>query len=222
MKTFKLLSILTLLTALLMACTDEQKIKTEKAVNGLGAYMDSLSTVTAADATAKWDEIQASFDAKKQEAESMISAYQGKGKAQFDSTVNAVTAKYDELKTKVAEEKERMRLAAEKIEFRKTLLGQGDFGDDLSFSWVNKDNILQVYQQFVDTVSANKDNYSREKWDEIKMLYEALDSRKNTVEKEGLSSADNLKIAGLKLKFAPLYKIERMGAKADENDAAKK
>jgi hypothetical protein len=33
-------------------------------------------------------------------------------------------------------------------------------------------------------------------------MYEALDSRKNTVE-EGLSSSDNGKIASLKLTFAP-------------------
>ena len=44
----------------------------------------------------------------------------------------------------------------------------------------------------------------REDWDEIKLLYEALDSRKNTVEKQGLTSKDNMKIAGLKLKFAPM------------------
>jgi len=53
-------------------------------------------------------------------------------------------------------------------------------------------------------------------------MYEALDSRKNTVEKEGLTSEDNRKIAGLKLKFAPMYTLNRMGAKSEENKAAKK
>jgi len=74
----------------------------------------------------------------------------------------------------------------------------------------------------VHTVEDNKDSYSREDWDEIKMMYEALDSRKNTVEKEGLSSEGNRKIAGLKLKFAPMYTVNRMGAKSEEMDAAKK
>jgi hypothetical protein len=49
---------------------------------------------------------------------------------------------------------------------------------------VNATNILGVYDQFVNTVKDNKDNYSREDWDEIKLMYEALDSRKNTVEKK--------------------------------------
>jgi hypothetical protein len=78
-----------------------------------------------------------------------------------------------------------------------------------------------VYQQFVDTVENNKDAYSREDWDEVKLMYEALDSRKNTVEKEGLTSADNNKIAGLKLKFAPMYTLNRMGAKSGEMKRAK-
>ena len=52
-------------------------------------------------------------------------------------------------------------------------------------------------------------------------MYEALDSRKNTVEKEGLTSADNRKIAGLKLQFGPLYTLNRMGAKTEEMQKAK-
>jgi hypothetical protein len=52
-------------------------------------------------------------------------------------------------------------------------------------------------------------------------MYEALDSRKNTVEKEGLTADDNKKIAGLKLKFAPMYTLNRMGAKTDEMQKAK-
>jgi hypothetical protein len=64
------------------------------------------------------------------------------------------------------------------------LFGEGKIGDDMNFDWVNATNILGVYDQFVNTVKDNKDNYSREDWDEIKLMYEALDSRKNTVEKE--------------------------------------
>jgi hypothetical protein len=70
----------------------------------------------------------------------------------------------------------------------------------MNFDWVNKDNIHNVYQQFVHTVEDNKDAYSREDWDEVKLMYEALDSRKH-IEKERTSD-DNKKIAGLKLKFA--------------------
>ena len=66
----------------------------------------------------------------------------------------------------------------------------------------------------------NKDNYTREDWDEIKVLYEALDTRKNAVEKD-LSGSDNLKIAGLKVRFASIKATHRGGTKGAENEAAK-
>ena len=111
--------------------------------------------------------------------------------------------------------------ANSKQALRNALFGEGKIGDDMNFDWVNKDNILAVYDQFVSAADTNKDNYSREDWDEIKLMYEALDSRKNTVEKEGLTSADNKKIAGLKLKFAPMLTFNRMGAKTEEMQEAK-
>ena len=94
-------------------------------------------------------------------------------------------------------------------------------GNDMTFAWVNKDNILSVYQKFYETFDANKDNYTRQDLDKVKAWYEALDNRKNTVEKEGLSSDDNGKIASLKLKFAPKFRWERMTAKGEENADAK-
>ena len=109
-----------------------------------------------------------------------------------------------------------------KQQLRNALFGEGKLGDDMNFAWVNKDNIHDVYQQFVHTAEDNKENYTREDWDEVKLMYEALDSRKNTVEKEGLSSKDNLKIAGLKIKFAAMAKVNRVGAKGDEMAEAKK
>jgi hypothetical protein len=52
----------------------------------------------------------------------------------------------------------------------------------MNFDWVNKDNIHNVYQQFVH-VEDNKDAYSREDWDEVKLMYEALDSRKTLLKR---------------------------------------
>jgi hypothetical protein len=86
---------------------------------------------------------------------------------------------------------------------------------------VNASNIHSVYKTLIHTVENNKDSYSREDWDEIKLMYEALDSRKNTVEKEGLTKEDNRKIAALKFKFAPMMTVNRMGAKSEEMKEAK-
>jgi hypothetical protein len=133
--------------------------------------------------------------------------------------VNDATVKFDEYKAKLAE-KEKQELDA-KNNFMISLLGKDYINDDMKFEWINKDNILSVYQNFVDTVSANSESYSREDWDKIKLIYEAIDTRKNTVENEGLTSKDNLAIAGLKLKFAPMYELNRIGSKSEENAEAK-
>ena len=90
----------------------------------------------------------------------------------------------------------------------------------MKFDYVTADNIHDVYKNFVNTVADNKDNFTREDWDEIKVLYEALDSRKNAVEKD-LKTADNLKIAQLKIRFAAIKSLNRGGSKVVENEKAK-
>ena len=44
---------------------------------------------------------------------------------------------------------------------------------------------------------------------------------KTPLKMKDLTSSDNRKIAGLKLKFAPMYTLNRMGAKSEENTKAK-
>ena len=139
----------------------------------------------------------------------------------MQTSIDASTERYEGFKVEVKAEIAEIEVAKSKLVMRQSLLGNGFTGVDMKFTWIDKDNILSVYDNFVTTVEKNKDTYSREDWDEIKLLYEAIDTRKNTVENEGLISADNRKIAGLKLKFAPMYTFNRMGAKSEENAAAK-
>jgi hypothetical protein len=53
----------------------------------------------------------------------------------------------------------------------------------MNFDWSKWDNIHSVYRQFIHTAEDNKDNYSREDWDEVKLMYEALDSRKTLLKR---------------------------------------
>ncbi|AWM12734.1 hypothetical protein DI487_01840 [Flavobacterium sediminis] len=205
----------TVFAIIMIACTDkENKISAQK-IDNFTKFVDSISSVSINESSEKWKDIEATYQMKKNEAEQAITKIDNKVTAQ--ENIDASTTKFDLYKSEVTESKMQM----EKKKLRKALLGEEHTGEDLTFSWVNKDNILQVYENFVNTVEQNKALYSREDWDEIKLLYEALDSRKNTIEKEGLSSDDNLKIAALKVKFAPMYTLNRMNAKAEENAEAK-
>lgn len=222
MKNTKLVLGLAVMTIGFASCKDEKTEQAEKKIDSYVMYVDSLGNVAEADAEGNWEAIESSYDMRIVEAEAAIADI--KDNTAEQARIDASKAKYEALKIKMEAKKMAAEAAAEpssKQKIRNALFGAGKIGDDMNFSWINAANIHNVYQQFVHTVENNKDKYSREDWDEIKAMYEALDSRKNTVEKEGLSSEDNRKIAGLKIKFAPMYTLNRMGAKTEEMNKAK-
>jgi len=199
------------------SCKDEKAEKAEKTVDSFVSYTDSIEGVNAKEAAENWEAIASSYETRMNDAEAALQDLKDRQAA--EEKINTSKAKYETVKANI---KTQMASMNPKQNLRNALFGEGRVGDDMNFSWVNKDNIHDVYQQFVHTAEDNKDSYSREDWDEIKLMYEALDSRKNTVEKEGLSSGDNIKIAGLKIKFAAMQKVNRVGAKSEEMADAKK
>ena len=220
MKNLKLTLAVTAIAIGFASCKDEKQEKAQKSLEVYTHYIDSVSNVEQAKAAENWELIENDYARLKADAETSLAEANDKAKLQED--LNTASIKYEDYKSNVLAEKEKLEQPDSKIVIYKNLFGPDYVNDDMKFNWVNKDNILSVYENFVNTVQKNKDSYSREDWDEIKIVYEALDSRKNTVEKEGLTSHDNNKIAGLKLKFAPMYTVNRMGAKSDENAEAKK
>ena len=224
METRKLLFGMAVIALGFTSCKDEKKIQAEKSVETYVVYVDSLGRLDSVSTKENWESIQANYELRNAEAEAALVNLKDDVKAQ--ERINESRAKYEELKAKMdaqTEAENQARIdASPKQQLRNALFGEGKVGDDMNFDWVNAKNILGVYQLFVDTAQKNKDSYTREDWDEVKLMYEALDSRKNTVEDEGLTSSDNGKIAGLKLKFAPMYTLNRMGAKSDEMAKAKK
>ncbi|WP_447637793.1 hypothetical protein [Flavobacterium microcysteis] len=208
-----------------VSCKSEGEQQAEKTVGAYEKYVDSVTNVAVADAKANWESIEVSYNQKTAEAEAALAEL--KDKANAEARLEKSKAKYADLKSKLeaeaqaAKEAQAASPANKKQLLRDAYFGAGKIGEDMNFSWVNKDNILKVYNDFYNEFDKNKDTYSREDFDEIKAMYEALDAHKNTVEKEGLSSKDNRKIAELKFKFAPKFKWERMGAKAEENQKAK-
>ena len=208
------------------SCKSEAEKNAEVTFDRYEKYVDSVNNIAVADAQANWESIDAAYNEQTSNAEAAL--VDAGDKTNAENRVEKAKAKYAELKAKMeAEAAKATEAAASNPANRKQILrdayfGAGKIGEDMNFAWVNKDNILKVYNDFYNEFDKNKDTYSREDFDEIKAMYEALDAHKNTVEKEVLSSRDNGKIAELKFKFAPKFKWERMGAKAEENADAKK
>lgn len=228
MKTRNALLGLSVIAAVSMtSCKSDEEKQAEKTVDTYTVYVDSVGNVAEGDAKANWQAIEAEYAQRTSDAEAALANMKDKAKA--EEKINASKAKYEELKAKYqADLDAEMKAKAEadvsanpKMKIRNSFWGEGKVGDDMSFDWVNKDNILKAYNDFNNAYDTNHDSYSREDYDEVKAIYEALDARKNTVEKEGLSSHDNMKIAELKLKFGPKFKADRMGAKSAENQKAK-
>ena len=220
MKTLKNFTLVLVAAASLVACDNSKKEEAQKNVDAFSNYVDSVTVVSTEKLNENWNNVEKSYTEKKLQAQSYVETVGDDGTMQ--EKVNKADAKYNDFKNKYLLDAESLAATTNKMVFRNTFFKGQEIGDDMSFSWVNKDNILSVYDTFVTTAIANKDSYSREDWDEIKLMYEALDNRKNTVENEGLSSSDNMKIASLKVKFAPTYTINRTGSKSEENADAKK
>lgn len=219
MKTLKLIFALVAVTFMFTACQDNQNNDARDKVDMYSSYVDSVSNVAAKDIAMHWETVESNYNKNKVEANNAITYVEENSEMQ--ESINAITKKYETFKKEVEREVQANSMANSKQNIHQTLIGNNYNGDDMSFTWIDKDNILGVYQNFVNTVDENKDSYTREQWDEIKLLYEAIDTRKNTVENEGLTGEDNREIAALKLKFAPMYTFHRMGAKSDENQTAK-
>lgn len=223
MKNTKLFLGIALVALVFVSCKDEKETQAQKNIDTYVVYVDSLDNVDVMDAKENWSAIEENYQMRSAEADAALADLKDRVAAQ--ERIDASRIKYLEFKAKVEADMETELQGNTPVnpkqQLRNALFGVGKIGDDMNFDWVNASNIHSVYQQFIHTAENNKDNYSREDWDEVKLMYEALDSRKNTVEKEGLSSEDNRKIAGLKFKFAPMLKVNRMGAKSAEMKEAK-
>ena len=216
MKNFKILLITLATGVALLSCKNEKQTNAEKEVVAYETYVDSLNNIMITDLKTDWDSIENNHEKRKLAAENAIQEIEDR--KELENKILVSNEKYELYKTSYLIQQPK---AVIKSTIRTALFGSSDIGDDMMFTWVNKDNILKVYDNFTSTVEKNKATYSREDWDEIKLLYEALDTRKNTVENEGLTGTDNMKIASIKFKFAPLLKINRITSIAGENEEAK-
>jgi hypothetical protein len=209
------LSVAVLLSA--SACKNQtNKTETQNFVS----YVDSINQVEHIYTVENWESINNDYNEKIALLEQEIAIMNEEDKAKFEES----KAKYAALKatyeTKIAESNQNAVIDNKRL-LRDRLFGEGVISEDLQFSFVNANNALSVFETFVNAVDANKAAYSREDWDEIKVLYEALNTRKNAIEKD-LSGSDNRQIAVLKIKFASVYSTNRPSTKVDENAEAKR
>lgn len=205
------------------ACKNIEKVEAAQDADRLVVYVDSVESQPPVYTEASWKAIDEGYQERALKAEKNMVVLEAEDKARAEAS----KAKYEALKAKyelnIKEKEAAVKANASVPDFRQVLrnrlFGEGKIGNDMQFSFVTAENIHGIYKNFVNTVADNKNSYTREDWDEINVLYEALDTRKNAVEKD-LSANDNLKIASLKIRFASIFATHRGGTKVKENSDA--
>jgi hypothetical protein len=221
MKEIKLVLTATFVITGFIACKNSPTIAQQDAMS-LNSYVDSVENLTPVYTAAYWSDLDKEYQVRVIKADNSMATLEASDKAKLEETkvqYAALKRSYD-AKIKEVEATTVITAPDYRQALRNNLFGKGMIGSDMSFGFANANNLLSIYRNFVNTVADNKNNYTREDWDEIKVLYEALDTRKNTVEKE-LPDGDNTKIAGLKIKFSLIKATHRGGTKGEENKAAK-
>jgi hypothetical protein len=221
MKKMNLVISAALLVAGFAACQGPAS-QAKQDAESLNNYVDSVDKLTPVYTAVYWSELENGYQLRVANMDNTMATLEAAEKAKLEES----KAKYAALKAtyesriKEAEANAATSALDYRQVLRNKLFGEGVVGSDMGFGFANAANLLSIYRNFVNTVDANKNIYSREDWDEVKVLYEALDTRKNTVEKD-LPKGDNNKIAGLKIKFAAIKATHRGGTKGAENQEAK-
>src|SRR6478752_4813552 len=218
MKKIKLVVAAGLVIVGFTACENSQTIAQQDAMD-LNSYVDSIGNLTPVYTAAYWSDLDNGYQVRVAKTDNTMATLETSDKAKLDESKIQYTVLKTTYELKI-KETETSAAPDYRQALRNNLFGEGMIGSDMSFSFATANNLLSIYRKFVNTVDENKNKYSREDWDEIKVLYEALDTRKNTVEKQ-LPDGDNTKIAGLKIKFSLIKATHRGGTKGEENKAAK-
>ena len=204
------------------ACKNAANEDAVQNATNLNQYVDSVVALKPVYTQENFTKIDNAYQEMAMESEKTINQLAAADKAKAEASKEqyaALKAKYV-AKIKELEDANAVTASSDYRQIlRSSLFGEGKIGSDMKFDYVTTANILSVYDKFVNKIADNRNNYTREDWDEIIVLYEALDSRKNEV--EPLAARDNRKIAGLKFRFTTLKATHRDRAKSKENAAAK-
>jgi hypothetical protein len=223
MKTINVLMTAMIAVSGFTACKNSATQAKEDATS-LNNYVDSVENLTPVYTAAYWSQLDDGYKVRVSLTDKSNAQLTVSEKEKLDAS----KAQYAALRTtyvvQIAATENQAKITASTPDYRQilrnSLFGEGMIGTDLKFDFVTANNLYSVFRTFVNTVQDNRNAYTREDWDEIKILYEALDTRKNAVEKD-LPSGDNLKIAGLKIKFSAIKATHRGGTKGEENKEAK-
>lgn len=214
MKTFHQILMAAFSLGAVVACNNTSS--DEKLAADMNRYVDSVGSAVSTYSKETWEDINAGYERRMAD----LKAEHAELSAAAKEELNEAERKFNEFRTRFESSIREEEARSSKLTLRNSLFGEGKIGNDMSFAFLTAANAQEVYTNFVNTVEKNKDSYTREDWDEIKVLYEAMDNRKNEIEKN-LAAADNRQIAKQKIRFVGIKAANRISAKVEENTESK-
>ncbi|MFT3908524.1 MAG: hypothetical protein QM737_03810 [Ferruginibacter sp.] len=200
MKKIQLMIGAAIIVSAFTACSNSNSANQE--ANNLASYVDSVDKIDVY-TEAKWKEIDNGYEDINMKVEKDLSLMTAEDKEK----VEASKTKYAALEKKYEAKIEEAKKPDYKVVLRKNLFGD-KMPSGVDFGWMTAANVVETYENFVNTVDAHKDEYSKEDWNEIKVIYAALDAKKETLDKD-ISVKDRLKIAGLKTKYKVIKAVNK-------------
>jgi hypothetical protein len=188
------------------ACSSTNTAKNDADI--LSQYVDSVDHLEPVYTEANWKAIDEGYRDRNKNAENNIASMPAGDKEKVESA----QAKYAALKNKyeekiIAGNKAELDKEDYKVKLRKDLFND-KLGAEMTFAWMTPANAVETYERFVKMVESHKNDYTKEDWDEIKVLYKALDTRKEQIDGD-ISAGDRMKIAGLKTEYKVIKGVHR-------------
>ncbi len=139
---------LTMMFIGVISCNDKNAEQAQKKVDSYVMYVDSLGNVETKEVKNNWAAVESQYRMRVSEAETAL--VDVKENEDLKVKLEASKVKYDLLKAQVDAEIQKEALANNPNQkLRNMFFGEGKIGEDMNFSWVNKDNILKVYDETI-------------------------------------------------------------------------
>jgi len=199
MKILKLSIITFIIIIFIIACESEQKSIANRSVNTYHRYIDSIEKLDFYALFDNWENLESQAERVRQNAQYSLEKLSDS--LELQKKLNIITSRYDILISKVVIEKERFTASNDDNKLYLSLFGSKFVDDQLALYWVNADNILSVYQNFLYNCLKTKKHYNLDDFKTIKLAFFALTDRKNELIKEGLIETEVDKINVINRKF---------------------
>jgi hypothetical protein len=194
---------------MLSYCTHTQQQQTDNSVEEFKEYVNTKVNKVEDETEENWEAIEREYNEKKAKADAKAAKLEAEAKQSYDKAVSD----WDTYKSKSIEKQLLKQAEKEARLLRSSLVPAGI---DVDLSNVNGNNIVSVYEHFIDVIENNKETYSKEQWINVNNYWKSLNDVRDRLDKNNaISKGDNKVINGLKTKYGAIKVLNKPFAQSE-------